>query len=332
VELVVMILLSFRRYRGLYFWSLMLASLGITPYAMGFLIKYLAIFPPVGANSNARWLAIVLLTMGWWPMVTGQSVVLWSRLHLVAGRGARGQRILRITKWMIIINAVVLHIPTTVLTFGANGIDSSTKFGLAYNIMEKIQMAGFFVQETILSSIYIFETIRLLQVSLQEGTRKTMKQLIAINAIIIIMDLVILGLEGASLYILQTLLKGIIYSVKLKLEFAVLGKLVKHVRNAQPGENLLKTSVGFASSCYGGGGSEFKSSHDLDPDEFVRLDRVDSTLSHPSRALRPVARMASVGDSAWSLALFEHADRVSSFASARGARTRPPPRDRGDVF
>lgn len=54
-----------------------------------------------------------------------------------------------------------------------------------YNIMEKIQMSGFFCQEVILSSIYIVETFKLLQTSLQSDTRITMRQLAAVNALII---------------------------------------------------------------------------------------------------------------------------------------------------
>lgn len=40
------------------------------------------------------------------------------------------------------------------------------------------------------------------------------------------MDLGLLGLEAASLHILEAILKGVVYSIKLKLELAVLGKLV----------------------------------------------------------------------------------------------------------
>lgn len=40
------------------------------------------------------------------------------------------------------------------------------------------------------------------------------------------MDLALLGLEYASYYAVQITLKGAIYSLKLKLEFAVLGRLV----------------------------------------------------------------------------------------------------------
>ena len=57
-----------------------------------------------------------------------------------------------------------------------------------------------------------------------------MQELFSINALIILLDLVLLGLEAASLYILETTVKGVIYSIKLKLELVVLGKLVKLVK------------------------------------------------------------------------------------------------------
>lgn len=83
-------------------------------------------------------------------MITGQALVLWSRLHLMV-TGKKGDRILHATKYMIMVNAVTLHIPTTVLTFGANGSTDTATFETAYNIMEKIQMIGFFLQEVTLS-------------------------------------------------------------------------------------------------------------------------------------------------------------------------------------
>lgn len=99
----------------------------------------------------------------------------------------------------------------------------------------KIQMVGFFLQETILSSIYIIETVHLLRTSVSVGERRqrtTLQQLIAINLTIISMDIVLLSVEAASLYILQILLKGLAYSIKLKLEFAILSKLVSIVPNS----------------------------------------------------------------------------------------------------
>jgi hypothetical protein len=49
------------------------------------------------------------------------------------------------------------------------------------------------------------------------------------------MDVVLLGVEFANLYLIETILKNIIYFIKLKIEFAVLGKLVHFVRDGSSG-------------------------------------------------------------------------------------------------
>ena len=84
----------------------------------------------------------LLTPAGRYAMVTGQSVVLWSRLHLIVS-GEKGVRILRWTQWMIIVDAIVLHVPTTVLTFGCNGSAHTDSFVRVFNVYEKIQMVGF---------------------------------------------------------------------------------------------------------------------------------------------------------------------------------------------
>jgi len=137
IELVVLVLITFRRYRGLYFWSLLISSLGLIPYALGFSFKFFKVL-----TGNARWASVVLLSIGWYPMITGQSVVLWSRLYLIVS-GERGRKILKYTKWMIIIDAIILHIPTSIVTFGSNGTRDTTTFVEAYNVIEKTQMTGF---------------------------------------------------------------------------------------------------------------------------------------------------------------------------------------------
>ncbi|OBT70712.1 hypothetical protein VF21_10307 [Pseudogymnoascus sp. 05NY08] len=50
------------------------------------------------------------------------------------------------------------------------------------------------------------------------------------------MDLSLLAIEYASYYAIEVTLKGVIYSIKLKLEFAVLGKLI-HLVNSHGGSN-----------------------------------------------------------------------------------------------
>lgn len=134
IELNVLVLVTFLRYSGVYFWSLLIASWGIVPYCLGFLLKFFMV-----TTGRARWGAVSLLTVGWYSMVTGQSVVLWSRLHLLIDDG----KVLRWTKYMIIMNVLILHVPTTVLTYGSNGDINLREFVTGYNAYEKVQMLGF---------------------------------------------------------------------------------------------------------------------------------------------------------------------------------------------
>jgi hypothetical protein len=313
VELLVLIFGTFSRFRGLYFWSLVISGIGIIPYALGFLFKYFEIL-----KGPASWFSVFLLTIGWYPMVTGQAIVLWSRLHLVV-TGDQGDRILKWTKWMIIVDAIVLHIPTTVLTFGSNA--NLPTFISGYNVMEKIQMCGFFLQEVILSSIYILETIKILKSSIQDNTRRLMYQLMGINVLIIIMDLGLLGLEAASLYILETIVKGFIYSVKLKLEFAILSKLVQFVgksgseATARRAESLAYIKDDESDEKATGSSTAVRAPGDVS--DFVDLSRVKTDLTHasPARSIggnRGSINRQRVSDFDYDLYQLEHAETTSS--------------------
>ncbi|KAF7716353.1 Uncharacterized protein PECH_000136 [Penicillium ucsense] len=226
-ELVVLVLSTFRRWRGLYFWSLLTSGcLGVIPYSIGFLMKF---FTPTDSI-----LSVTILTIGWWTMVTGQSVVLYSRLHLVL----RDEKILRRVLYLIVANVFLLHIPTTILTFGANIVHSgATPWVDGYNVMEKIQLTGFTIQESLLGTLYVIEAVKLLRlgadVTARPHARSIMYQLIGINCAIIAMDLMLLVLEYANFYAVQITLKGFVYSLKLKLEFAVLGRLVDLIQGSR---------------------------------------------------------------------------------------------------
>ena len=63
IELNVAIYFSFKRRKGLYFWSLLISSWGVILHALGFLLRF-----PSFANI---YLCNVIITLGWWSMVTG---------------------------------------------------------------------------------------------------------------------------------------------------------------------------------------------------------------------------------------------------------------------
>lgn len=214
MELVVLIFMTFKRYEGVYFWSMLIASIGILPYSVGYLLKFFEL-------TTATWVPVTLLTFGWWTMVTGQSFVLYSRLHLVI----QNLRVLRMVRAMIIANIFLLHVPTTVLTYAANFSNSRASIA-GYDVMEKLQLTGFCVQEVIISCLYMWETNRMLRLNQDHMSRKTILQLLAVNVSCILMDIALMIIEFRDFYIYQTTLKATLYSIKLKLEIAVLGKLV----------------------------------------------------------------------------------------------------------
>lgn len=214
-ELTLLITMTFRRYRGLYFWSILLSStIGLIPSGISNLLHFFAIGP--------LWPAMVLSNVGYYFMVPMQSVVLYSRLHLVL----YNQRILRLVLYAVIGSTVLVAFPTTVTTFGSAFVRTRT-WNEAYTIVERTQVTWFCVQEFMISYLYIRETVRLLQLNPANSRhrKKIMYELLGINVLIILMDIAVVVVEFLGLYFLQVLLKCTIYSVKLKLEFAVLGKL-----------------------------------------------------------------------------------------------------------
>jgi hypothetical protein len=268
IELVTLTLLSFQRWRGLYFWSLFLsAALGVFPYSLGFLLKFFTNVSPL--------VSVTVLTVGWWVMVTGQGLVLYSRLHLVLRDHKKLSRIL----YMILANVVLLHIPTTILTYGSNMRNPSTIFIKAYNVMEKIQMTGFTLQEGIISGLYVYETTRILRAASQHNqqNRRIMHQLVGINVAIIVMDLALLGLEYASEYAIQITLKGAVYSLKLKLEFAVLGKLVDLIRGAR----ITPSNLSLQGMRYANQGAGLPSTRADDP-HFYGATTADAAVRPPT--------------------------------------------------
>lgn len=63
-----------------------------------------------------------------------------------------------------------------------------------------------------------------------------MLHLIYVNILIIFMDITLLCTEYADLYEIQITFKGTLYSIKLRLEFAVLNSLMSLTRSGNPGE------------------------------------------------------------------------------------------------
>jgi hypothetical protein len=126
---------------------------------------------------------------------------------------------------MIIVDAIILHIPGSVLELGSHSNQSSL-FTAGFNIFERIQLVGFSIQEIILSIIYAWEGVRLLNLRPRGHYRGTLVQLLIVNIAMIFMDAAVIGAQYSGLFDIHVTLKALSYSIKLKLEYAILGKLV----------------------------------------------------------------------------------------------------------
>ncbi|KAL5334169.1 hypothetical protein BJX70DRAFT_379007 [Aspergillus crustosus] len=222
LELIVLVCWTFRQYKGLYFWSLLISSLGIIPYVVGSILHFYNVGPlPLG---------LAISYIGFLTIVPPQSFVLYSRLFLVV----YNEKILRHLLDAIIITSIVLSIPNTVMFFGSAFIRNPT-WNYGYNVMERLQVTGFCIQELAISLLYIRSTVKLLRLSPEgkDRAKRILYELLAISFVVIGLDIAIIVIQYLNFYYLQVCFKVLVYSIKLKLELAVLGRLVKIMKRGK---------------------------------------------------------------------------------------------------
>ena len=219
IDLTFQIFATFRRHTGLYFYSLMVCTWSITIRQVGRICIY---FVP-GCNEI---FSLILTMLGWVGTVTGFAVVLYSRLHLVT----RNRILLRSILCMIIFSVFAFHLTTMLAQIGVV-TKHQPRWVSWYPAMEKMQIVGFTVQETIISIIYVIHTHKLLGGSYNETTRKSIRLLITVQVLCVALDIPFLVLAFADLFIIKATLTSFAYAVKLKLEFLVLNNLLEISRN-----------------------------------------------------------------------------------------------------
>ncbi|OJD35958.1 uncharacterized protein BKCO1_14000159 [Diplodia corticola] len=228
VELFVIIFTTFKQRHGLYFWSFIVATAGIAPHALGFVLKFFGVVP-----DSLWWLPVALVAVGFPAMVTGQSAVLYSRLHLVM----HDERKLRCVLALVVFDGVVMSAPLIALAFGANS-PHPAPFLRAFTAWDKVQIAVFAAQEIAISVLYIHATAQLLRPqeagpdsASGRALRRILVHLVVVNAVVLAFDVTLLGVQYSNQYEIQTTYKGAVYSIKLKLEFSVLNNLIGVIKD-----------------------------------------------------------------------------------------------------
>ena len=221
LEIWIQIFSIFKRlWTGLYFWSLLAVTWGIVIVECGNLTKYQV--------PGMNWIGYCMLTMiGFVLMVVGQSLVLYSRLHLVV----HSRKVLRNILIMILVGSTAVLVPSQISAFGENSPNSAYWIPI-FSVTERLQLCWFAVQETIISVTYIWATVKMVRVSMSVQKRRVLQFLVWVNVIIIFLDAIPVILQFFNWANVQGFVKTVVYSIKVKLEFAMLGQLMSITRTS----------------------------------------------------------------------------------------------------
>ncbi|EDU40030.1 integral membrane protein [Pyrenophora tritici-repentis Pt-1C-BFP] len=230
IELLFLVFFTFKRYSGLYFWSL--------------IVDVLRAYMKQNNVAHDTHVDNILMTVGLVLMVPGQSLVLYSRLHLISSN----RKLVRSILWMIIVLAVVLCVPTSMLNL-REYTDQPGTYTRTYAAMAKTQMTLSSFEEVFISCVYIWETRNAMRVNFNAQDRKWMWQLIAMNIFLLVMDTALLVMEFLELYMILNTFKSLVHSFKLKIEFAVLTQMVRVSQTRrQSGSSATKASENLEST------------------------------------------------------------------------------------
>jgi hypothetical protein len=165
LELLVFIAIRFRRYGGLYFWSLLVTVVGIILWQIGFFINIFS------EDKVPDAVSVSIISLGWLFFVNGQSIVLYSRLGMIC----RSRVVLRVVAASIAVLFLVGCVPTMVLTFGVR-VAHDKRFQHLYSKWEIFHWTAFPIQETLISSLYVFHIRRMWKEGPEVGRpRQTMR-------------------------------------------------------------------------------------------------------------------------------------------------------------
>ncbi|KAK2028405.1 integral membrane protein [Colletotrichum zoysiae] len=247
-EIYVFIFATFRRRQGRYFWSMVVADSGILVNAVALLVHHLG--RSVGGGGGASFVPGALALPGWVAMVTGQSLVLWSRLHLVV----YNRRWIRSVLVLIVADACVLHVPMAVvwgLTMAAPPPERDAWLR-RFALYEKVAIVVFSLQETLITGIFArqgFLNLKPLFAFKTRTARLVCVYLLSLFVIVFLLDVGLVLLDYTNHAVFQTTSKPFVYSVKLKVEFVVLNKLLAFTKmNLCDCHHLDDTSRGYSNS------------------------------------------------------------------------------------
>ncbi|KAL8393751.1 hypothetical protein RB595_003482 [Gaeumannomyces hyphopodioides] len=221
LQTTIFIFQFFKRFSGLYFWSISAANFGIPLRQVTALLRFFGLAPNLAM--------LPISSVGFWMMVTGQSVVLYSRLSLIVGAPET-------IRWVALVVAatfLLVEVPTSAVLLASN-MPHGAALVPVFTAMENVQTGLLTLQETTISALYVVaarRALRPMEAIKGRRVRSTLRQLAGLFALTVVLDLSLMGLQySGRQFAVMTTYKGVVYSIKLQVEAVVLNNLTCLVR------------------------------------------------------------------------------------------------------
>ncbi|KAL3450202.1 hypothetical protein BJX65DRAFT_305657 [Aspergillus insuetus] len=215
-ELLIWIFHFFKRRRGLYFWSILTCTISIALFTLTSFLQYFRLAPFAFTG--------VAIAIAFPSLLAAQSLILYSRLHLISTPGA----LLRFIFWGIIITSILFLTPFAINLIGLAA--GNTAFAPPQHYLERFLVTGTVMREVLICGVYLWQAVRQLRPIIElKGTagQRVMVHIILVNTAVIILDMFnLLALyQGRSG--LGSAYTCVSHSVKLRMEFVVLNNLLE---------------------------------------------------------------------------------------------------------
>ncbi|KAL4931716.1 uncharacterized protein BDV17DRAFT_241740 [Aspergillus undulatus] len=214
--------------KGLYFYSMLIATIGLAGFNA---MTFLNLFVPSTARVQNIGFLITVPTL-----MSAHILAIYSRLHLLLQprytHNIRNRLFLRGVLYLIIGTTVLFTVPHTI-TLILYIVDNQ-RFATTNFTTERIAFTSYCVRELFICGIYIVQGLKEIRPIIRaKGAvgKRIMSHLLIGQSIVVALDLLFLVLMyigrqklGFADYI-ETSFIGVLYSLKLKLEFVILNRL-----------------------------------------------------------------------------------------------------------
>jgi hypothetical protein len=170
--------MRFKKRGGLYFWSVLVASIGSFLYNIEVILGYFV------ATPVPTWVYIITGVLGYLLYVPAEYLILYSRLHLLF----TSPRVLHWTLALAMGEYVFVSIPLAVTWVWGLLDPENVIINLAGDRLSQIEVCTYMAVGMILSGVYVLQTVKMWGANPEPHVRKVLVHLFCINAVLVFLD------------------------------------------------------------------------------------------------------------------------------------------------